>query len=128
LYQTIEKLLETVNPNEILYFSFEESSANPKEVLEFYEKRVLKKPVEEAEKTFVFFDEIQYAKNWPCARARLAISPLSKAWRLEFSFFAASTRLTFDVTGRHAFFSGDQSVYDTSYWCNIETIKTASRY
>src|SRR3990170_6038653 len=46
LYQTIEKLLETVNPNEILYFSFEESSANLKEVLEFYEKRVLKKPFE----------------------------------------------------------------------------------
>jgi len=65
LYQTIEKLLETVNPNDILYFSFEESSANPKEVLEFYEKKVLKKPFEEAGKTFIFFDEIQYAKNWP---------------------------------------------------------------
>jgi predicted AAA+ superfamily ATPase len=65
LYQTIEKLLETVNPNDILYFSFEESSAGPKEVLEIYEKKVLRKPFEEAEKAFVFFDEIQYTKNWP---------------------------------------------------------------
>ena len=42
LYQTIEKLLEREEPNKILYFSFDESLANPKEVLEFYEKRFLK--------------------------------------------------------------------------------------
>jgi len=39
--------------------------ANPKEVLEFYEKKVLKKPFEEIDKAFIFFDEIQYVKNWP---------------------------------------------------------------
>jgi predicted AAA+ superfamily ATPase len=64
LYQVIEKLLETEKPEKILYFSFEESRENPKEVLEFYEKRVLKKPFEEAGKIFVFFDEVQYAENW----------------------------------------------------------------
>ncbi|MEM2912532.1 MAG: ATP-binding protein [Candidatus Bathyarchaeia archaeon] len=64
LYQTIEKLLETENPNKILYFSFEEASANPVEVLEFYEKKVLKKPFEDIDRAYIFFDEIQNTKNW----------------------------------------------------------------
>jgi len=63
-YQTIEKLLEKVNPFKILYFSFDELAANPKEVLEIYEKEILGKPFEEAGKIYVFFDEIQYAKDW----------------------------------------------------------------
>jgi len=42
LYQTIEKLLEKEEPSKILYFSFEDSSHNIKEVLSFYEKYVLK--------------------------------------------------------------------------------------
>jgi len=65
LYQTIEKLLETMDSSKILYFSFEESLVSPKEVLEFYEKKVLKKPFEDIDKVFVFFDEIQYVENWP---------------------------------------------------------------
>ena len=65
LYQAIESLLEKVSPNKILYFSFDETTFNPKEVLEFYEKKVLMKPFEEADRVFIFFDEIQYAKNWP---------------------------------------------------------------
>jgi predicted AAA+ superfamily ATPase len=65
LYQAVDKLLEAVASSRILYFSFEESSVNPKEVLQFYERRVLKKPFEEAERVFVFFDEIQYVENWP---------------------------------------------------------------
>jgi predicted AAA+ superfamily ATPase len=65
LYQAVERLLETVAPGQIFYFSFEESSSNPKEVLEFYEKRVLKKSFEDAGKVFIFFDEIQYVKGWP---------------------------------------------------------------
>ncbi len=65
LYQTIEKLLEIEEPNKILYFSFEESSANIKEVLDFYEKYILKKVFEESGKVFIFLDEIQYCENWP---------------------------------------------------------------
>jgi len=65
LFQTIEKLLETVPSNRILYYSFDESPINPKLVLEFYEKRVLMKTFEEMDKVFIFFDEIQYVKNWP---------------------------------------------------------------
>jgi len=59
LYQAVEKLLETVVPSRILYFSFEESLISPKEVLEVYEKKVLRKSVEEVDRVFVFFDEIQ---------------------------------------------------------------------
>lgn len=65
LYQAIEKLLETEEPNKILYFSFEESSTNIKEVLDFYEKQILKKVFEESGRVFIFFDEIQYCENWP---------------------------------------------------------------
>jgi len=65
LYQTIQSLLETVAPSKILYFSFEESLVSPKEVLEFYEKKVLMKPFDEVDRAFVFFDEVQYVENWP---------------------------------------------------------------
>ncbi|HEX9862856.1 MAG TPA: ATP-binding protein [Candidatus Bathyarchaeia archaeon] len=65
LYQAVEKLLETVAPDCILYFSFEEALGSPKEVLEYYEKKVLRKPLEDAGKIFVFFDEIQYVEDWP---------------------------------------------------------------
>jgi predicted AAA+ superfamily ATPase len=64
-YQTIERLLESVEPERVLYFPFDESLADPKEVLEVYEREVLSKPFEEAGGVFVFLDEIQYAKNWP---------------------------------------------------------------
>ncbi|MGQ9551772.1 MAG: ATP-binding protein, partial [Candidatus Bathycorpusculaceae bacterium] len=65
LYQAIQSLLETFAPSRILYFSFEESLVSPKEVLEFYEKKVLMKPFEEVDRTFIFFDEVQYVENWP---------------------------------------------------------------
>ncbi len=65
LYQAIEKLLETTPPRNIIYFSFEESTAHPKEVLELYEKTVLKKPLEDAGRTFVLFDEVQNIQGWP---------------------------------------------------------------
>jgi hypothetical protein len=65
LYQAVSELLETVAPDKILYFSFEESPISPKDVLEAYEKKILKRPFEEVDKAFVFFDEIQYVSNWP---------------------------------------------------------------
>jgi predicted AAA+ superfamily ATPase len=64
MYQMIEELVKFEDPFRILYFSFDESLASPKEVLEYYEKRVLKKPFEEAGRVYVFFDEIQYIKDW----------------------------------------------------------------
>jgi len=65
LYQAIQSLLETVAPSKILYFSFEESLVSLKEVLEFYEKKVLMKPFDEVDRVFIFFDEVQYVENWP---------------------------------------------------------------
>jgi predicted AAA+ superfamily ATPase len=65
LYQVVERLLETVPPRDVFYFSFEDALFSPKEVLEFYEKQVLRKPFEDAGRVYVFFDEIQYIKGWP---------------------------------------------------------------
>ena len=65
LYQAIQRLLEKVRPSNILYFSFEESSVRPKEVLEYFEKNVLRKPFEDAGRIYVFFDEVQYVDGWP---------------------------------------------------------------
>jgi len=65
LYQAIDRLLENEDASRILYFSFDELTADPKEILELYEKRILRKPIEEAGKVFIFFDEIQYSHNWP---------------------------------------------------------------
>lgn len=63
-YQTIEKLIEKIEPKRILYFSFDEYNADPKKVLETYEKKILSKSFEDSGKIFIFFDEIQYAKGW----------------------------------------------------------------
>lgn len=65
LYQAIDKLLKTVNARRVLYFSFDELAADPKEVIEIYEKQILRRPLEEAGKVYVFLDEIQYGDHWP---------------------------------------------------------------
>ncbi|MBS7646104.1 MAG: ATP-binding protein [Candidatus Bathyarchaeia archaeon] len=65
LYQLVEKLLEDHRPESILYFSFDEARWNPRDVLEAYERSVLRRPLEECGRTFVFFDEIQYSTGWP---------------------------------------------------------------
>jgi len=65
MYQAIDWLLQNESPDKILYYSFDESPVSPKDVLEFYERRVLMKPFEEAGRVFVFFDEVQYVGNWP---------------------------------------------------------------
>ncbi|MDI9644725.1 MAG: AAA family ATPase, partial [Candidatus Verstraetearchaeota archaeon] len=67
MYQVIESLLETEDPKRLLYFSFEDAESGPREVLEHYEKEVLKKPLEEAGRIYVFLDEIQYAGGWAAA-------------------------------------------------------------
>lgn len=61
LYQIIDRLRETVDLTRILYFSFEGSSAGPREVLDFYERNVLRKTFDEAGRAYIFSDEIQYA-------------------------------------------------------------------
>jgi hypothetical protein len=64
LYQLIEELLKETEGKHILYFSFDEKRYCVKEVLETYEKKILKKNFEDCGKIFVFLDEVQKAKDW----------------------------------------------------------------
>ncbi|MCS7367315.1 MAG: ATP-binding protein [archaeon YNP-WB-062] len=64
LYQLIENILTYEDPRRLLYFSFDETHANLREVLSFYERNVLMKPLEEAGRVYVFLDEVQYAMDW----------------------------------------------------------------
>lgn len=64
-FQTIDKLLRKgIDPENILYFSFDEERYDLKEVLGIYEKKILKRNFEDCGKLFIFFDEIQKASNW----------------------------------------------------------------
>jgi predicted AAA+ superfamily ATPase len=63
-YQLIDYLLNKVEPEKIFYFSFDEEKYSLKDVLETYEKRILKKNFEECGKLWIFLDEIQKAKDW----------------------------------------------------------------
>ncbi len=63
-YQLIEELIkDKVNPENILYFSFDETSAELDEVFNFYKENILKKEFRE-EKIYIFLDEIQKLKDW----------------------------------------------------------------
>jgi predicted AAA+ superfamily ATPase len=63
-YQLIDELLKKVEPKSILYFSFDEEKYSVKEVLETYEKKVLKKNFEDCKRLYIFLDEVQKAKDW----------------------------------------------------------------
>ena len=64
LYQLIQHLIEQgINPFNILYFSFDEEDVSVEEILDYYEKEILKKDLSN-EKVFLFFDEIQKLNNW----------------------------------------------------------------
>lgn len=64
LYQIIQKLLEKTEEKKILYFSFDEKSANIKEIIKTYEVEVLNKKIEDSGQIYIFFDEIQKCKDW----------------------------------------------------------------
>lgn len=63
IYQLISKLLqEKIQPNNILFFSFDDGSSSISEVINTY-KEFQSKNLRE-EKCYVFFDEIQKHKKW----------------------------------------------------------------
>lgn len=65
-YQLIEHMLEKkVAPKNILYVSFDDlkMQVSLHEILEEYERQVLKAPLEN-ERTIVFMDEVQFKENW----------------------------------------------------------------
>ena len=64
LYQLIGDLLAETEPRDVLYFSFEEGGESTKEVLEEYEKTVLRRPFEDAGRVYIFLDEVQYSADW----------------------------------------------------------------
>jgi len=65
MMQVIEKLLKTVNPRHILYFSFDDAAFSVKDVLESYQKVILHSSIEDSrEPLYLFFDEIQKKDSW----------------------------------------------------------------
>lgn len=64
IYQLIQKFIDDgINPVNILYFSFDESTEDLTTLINLYKENVLKKDLSQ-EKIFVFLDEIQKLKNW----------------------------------------------------------------
>src|SRR3989344_4195662 len=62
MYQLIQKLLKSVNKENIVFFSFDESSVKLNDVIETY-KEIQKKEFRK-EKIYIFLDEIQKCDNW----------------------------------------------------------------
>jgi len=55
-----------INPQDILYFDFEENKKEDlEEIIETYFKEILEKSIHDIQKrVYIILDEIQYAKNW----------------------------------------------------------------
>lgn len=65
-YQLIQSLIEQkINPKNILYFSFDESIEELRDLINFYQENIVKKEIgKERHKYFIFLDEIQKLKDW----------------------------------------------------------------
>ena len=66
MYQLIDYLLKNnINRSNILYFSFDYTNIELKDIMEDYEKYILKKPIKmENNKIYIFLDEIQKLNDW----------------------------------------------------------------
>jgi len=65
LYQLIQELLDKgMEPLKILYFSFDEESADIEDLMETYKEKILKTDFEKSGRVYVFLDEIQKTKDW----------------------------------------------------------------
>lgn len=65
MYQLIDTLLERgVEKRKILYFSFDESAFDLKDVLETYKTEALRENFKSVGKIYVFLDEIQKVDDW----------------------------------------------------------------
>jgi len=64
-YQLIDQLLRNqAPPLHLLYFSFDERIEELEELIQVYQNQVLKKELDQLERVYFFFDEIQKLKNW----------------------------------------------------------------
>lgn len=65
LYQLVQQLLEDkTDKKNILYFSFDESAVDLEELMDTYEKEVLKEKIDKAGQIYIFLDEVQKLKGW----------------------------------------------------------------
>lgn len=66
MYQLIDYLLkDNIKKGNILYFSFDYSNIELRDIIEDYEKYILKKPIKmENSKVYIFLDEIQKLHDW----------------------------------------------------------------
>lgn len=66
LYQIIDELLEnkTIDPYNILYYSFDDEKNEIEKIIDIYEKEILKQDITGTHKLYFFFDEIQKLENW----------------------------------------------------------------
>jgi predicted AAA+ superfamily ATPase len=66
MYQLIDYLLKNnINRSNILYFSFDYTNIELKDIIEDYEKYILKKPIKmENNKIYIFLDEVQKLNDW----------------------------------------------------------------
>ncbi len=64
LFQIVEELIKrSTKPENVLYFSFDETTAELDELIRFYKENILKRDFRE-EKAYIFLDEIQKLKDW----------------------------------------------------------------
>ena len=61
--QIINELLSQINPENILFYEFDEKDINLEEILQFYFKNILKQDLYSA-KCFIFLDELQFILGW----------------------------------------------------------------
>ena len=63
-YQLIEELIKNkIRPENILYFSFDETKVELDKLITLYKENVLKKDISQ-EKVYIFLDEIQKLEDW----------------------------------------------------------------
>ncbi|MFO7990966.1 MAG: ATP-binding protein [Thermoplasmata archaeon] len=64
LKRMIEYLLKTVDPENIMYYSFDIEKCSVKDLLETYFKEILRTTPEEINDTYIFLDEVQKIDDW----------------------------------------------------------------
>ncbi len=65
MYQIIDHLISTgINNRKILYFTFDETEASIDDLISTYESEVIRSPIKDAGRVFLFLDEIQKNKDW----------------------------------------------------------------
>jgi len=65
LYQSINKLLaDGVEPNAVLFFSFDAEGGDIQNLLDEYRNTILAAPLESKKRIYIFLDEVQKCRGW----------------------------------------------------------------